>query len=260
MHKSKGFVIFAGLVFAFLFVPLILILVTAFGTRDVIEVPIHGFTLKWFVNVFQSPAFVSSFLFSLKLAVLATVLALLVGIPAAYALSRYRIRGKNLLKSFFLSPMIIPGSVVGYSLYQYLIIRMGMTNFTSLLMGHFLISLPYCVRIVGSSLEQFDFSVEEVAWSLGCDKTRTIFQIVLPNVTSGISSAFLLSFIGSFNNIPISMFLTGPGNQTLPTALMNYIEYYYDPTVSAVSVLLMLMTIILMFIVEKTLGIASLAN
>lgn len=260
MKKSKGLIIIVGFVFAFLFIPLVLISITAFGTRDVIEVPIHGFTLKWFANVFRSPAFVDSFLFSLKLAVSAAVLALAVGIPAAYALSRFSMKGKKLLKSFFLSPAIIPGSVVGYSLYQYLIIKLGMANFGSLLLGHFLISLPYCVRIVGSGLEQFDYSVEEVAWSLGCTRTRTVFWIVLPNVTSGISSAFLLSFIGSFNNVPVSMFLVGPGSQTLPTALMNYIEYYYNPTVSAVSVLLMLMTILLMIIVEKTLGIASLAN
>ena len=126
--------------------------------------------------------------------------------------------------------------------------------------GDFLVVLPYIIRIVGASLEQFDFSIEEVAWSLGCNKIQTFFKIVLPNISSGIISSFLLAFINSFNNIPVSMFLTGPGVTTLPTALMNYIEYYYDPTVSAVSVLLMVATIVIMFIVEKTLGINSLAK
>lgn len=260
MRRNKGLTLIACMVFGFLFIPLVLISITAFGTSDIVELPIHGFTLKWFANVFKSPTFMNAFFFSLKLAVSATVLALLTGIPAAYALARFSIKGKSLMKSFFLSPTIIPGSVVGYSLYQFLIVKMGMANFGSLLLGHYLISIPYCIRIVGSSLEQFDYSVEEVAWSLGCNKVRTVMTIVLPNVTSGISSAFLLSFIGSFNNLPVSMFLTGPGSQTLPTALMNYIEYYYDPTVSAVSVLLMLLTILLMFIVEKTLGIAALQS
>ena len=132
-----------------------------------------------------------------------------------------------------------------------------MPIFESLLLGHFLVVLPYIIRIVGSSLEQFDFSIEEVAWSLGCNKIKTFFKIVLPNITSGISAAFMLAFINSFNNIPVSMFLKGPGISTLPTTLMNYIEYNYDPTVSAVSVLLMLATIVIMFVVEKTLGIAA---
>ena len=86
-----------------------------------------------------------------------------------------------------------------------------MPIFESLLLGHFLVVLPYIIRIVGSSLEQFDFSIEEVAWSLGCNKIKTFFKIVLPNITSGISAAFMLAFINSFNNIPVSMFLKGPG-------------------------------------------------
>ncbi len=175
-------------------------------------------------------------------------------------MSRYSLRGKKLLKSFFLSPTIVPGIVIGYSLFQFLVIKLQLPVFQGLLFGHFLVVLPYIIRIVGASLEQFDFSIEEVAWSLGCNKFTTFFKIVLPNISSGIISSFLLAFINSFNNIPVSMFLTGPGISTLPTALMNYIEYYYDPTVSAVSVLLMVATIVIMFIVEKTLGINSLAK
>ena len=94
----------------------------------------------------------------------------------------------------------------------------------------------------------FDFSIEEAAWSLGCPKGAAFFKVVLPNVTSGISSAFMLAFINSFNNIPVSMFLSGPGVSTFPSTLMNYIEYNYDPTVSAVSVLLMAATVVLSLI------------
>ena len=104
--------------------------------------------------------------------------------------------------------------------------------------------LPYIIRVVGGSLEQFDYSIEEVAWSLGCNKFKAFFKVVLPNISSGI----------------ISMFLSGPGITTLPASLMSYVEYNYDPTVSAVSVLLMLATIFIMFIVEKTLGISALAK
>lgn len=191
------------------------------------------------------------------MALYATLVALLVGIPAAYAISRFSMKGKGLLKSFFLSPTIVPGVVVGYSIFQFAILKLHMPVFQGLLLGHFLVVLPYIIRVVGSSLEQFDFSIEEAAWSLGCNKVQAFFKVVLPNITSGISAAFMLAFINSFNNIPVSMFLKGPGISTLPTTLMNYIEYNYDPTVSAVSVLLMLATIVIMFIVEKTLGIAA---
>ena len=154
----------------------------------------------------------------------------MVGIPAAYALARSGMKGRGLLKSIFLSPTIVPGIVIGFIMYQCLILTLRIPVFTGLLAGHFMVTLPYVIRVVGSSMEQFDFSIEEAAWSLGCPKTAAFFKVVLPNVTSGISSAFMLAFINSFNNIPVSMFLSGPGVSTFPSTLMNYIEYNYDPT------------------------------
>ena len=249
MRKNKLLTAFAVLVFAFLMIPLIIITVTAFGGGSAITFPIDSFSTKWFANVFALKSFRRSFLTSLEVAFLATFIALLVGVPAAYALARSGLKGKQMLKSIFLSPTIVPGIVIGFILYQFLILNLRMPVFVSLLAGHFMVTLPYVIRVVGSSMEQFDFSVEEAAWSLG-----------LPNVTSGISSAFMLAFINSFNNIPVSMFLSGPGVSTFPSTLMNYIEYNYDPTVSAVSVLLMAATVIIMVIVDRTLGIAALAK
>lgn len=260
MRRYKGLTVVAVLVFAFLFIPLLIIAVTAFGTENTIAFPIKGFTLDWFGKAVGSASFKNAFLLSLKVAAIATLLALLVGIPAAYALSRYSIRGRKFIKSFFLSPTIVPGIVVGYALFQFIVIKLRIPVFQGLLLGHFLVVLPYIIRVVGGALEQFDFSIEEVAWSLGCNKVQAFFKIVLPNISSGIISSFLLAFINSFNNIPVSMFLSGPGVTTLPTSLMSYVEMNYDPTVSAVSVMLMLATIGIMFIVEKTLGISALAK
>lgn len=260
MRKNKILTIFTVFVFIFLIAPLIIITVTAFGESSAITFPIKSFSMKWFANVFTIQSFRKSFLTSLEISMLATVIALFVGIPAAYALARSGMRGKQLIKSFFLSPTIVPGIVVGFALYQFIVLTMRIPVFFGLLIGHFLITLPYVIRIVGSSLEQFDFAMEEAAWSLGCGKLDTFFKIVLPNITSGISAAFMLAFINSFNNIPVSMFLSGPGVSAFPSTLMSYIEYNYDPTVSAVSVLLMLSTVIIMVIVDKTLGIAALAK
>lgn len=260
MKKSRWLTIYAVIVFAFLMIPLLIITVTAFGGGSAITFPIDSFSVKWFFNVFTLKSFRASFLTSIEVAFLATIIALLVGVPAAYALARSGMKGREILKSIFLSPTIVPGIVIGFILYQFLILTFRMPVFISLLAGHFMVTLPYVIRVVGSSMEQFDFSIEEAAWSLGCEKRKAFFKVVLPNVTSGISSAFMLAFINSFNNIPVSMFLTGPGVSTFPATLMNYIEYNYDPTVSAVSVLLMAATVIIMVIVDKTLGIASLAN
>ncbi|ALC89218.1 spermidine/putrescine ABC transporter ATP-binding protein [Bacillus sp. FJAT-18017] len=259
MRKKIGLKIFAGLVFAFLFVPLLIIVITSFGTNSTIQFPIQGFTLDWYSKVFSNEAFMDSFLLSLQIAFYGTVLALLVGIPAAYSLARHNVFGRSWIKSFFLSPTIVPGLVVGYSLYQFIVIRFQFPVIQGLLLGHFLICLPYVIRVVGSAIEQLDTSIEEVSWTLGCTKLQTFSKVVLPNITSGIFASFMLAFINSFNNIPVSQFLSGPGVTMLPTSLMNYIEYNYDPSVSALSVILMLGTIVLMYIIEKTLGLASIS-
>jgi len=260
MRKNKALTLYVVLVFSFLLIPLAIITVTAFGGESVIRFPISSFSLKWFVNVFKTHSFRKSFAASIIIAVTATLIAMLLGIPAAYALSKTKSRTSGFIKSLFLSPTIVPGIVIGFVLYQFLVITFKVPVYFGLLTGHFLVTLPYIIRVVGSSLEQFDFSVEEAAWSLGCRKPEAFFKVVLPNISSGISAAFMLSFINSFNNIPVSMFLTGPGVSAFPATLMNYIEYNYDPTVSAVSVLLMLCTMVLMIIVDRTLGIASMAG
>lgn len=259
MRKQKGITVLAILVFLFLFLPLFIIVVTSFGTEAAIKFPITGFTLDWYVKALQSDTFMDSFKLSLVTGILATVLALLIGIPTAYVLSRRSIKGKNLIKSYFLSPTVIPGIVVGYTLFQFVVVKLGLPVLQGLLIGHFLISLPYIIRVVGSSMEQLDFSIEEVAWTLGCTKIRAFVRIVLPNVTSGIFAAFMLAFVNSFNNVPVSMFLSGPGVTMLPTSLLSYLGYNYDPTVSALSVMLMILTVAMMVIIEKTLGLTSIS-
>ncbi|KAF1304272.1 ABC transporter permease [Enterococcus saccharolyticus] len=259
MRKQKGMTMIAILVFAFLFLPLVLIVVTSFGTAAAIQFPIKGFTLDWYLNALRLDTMLESFKLSLVVGLLATVLALLVGVPASYALARYTVKGKSFIKSFFLSPTVIPGIVVGYTLFQFIVVALGLPVFQGLLIGHFLISLPYIIRVVGSSMDQLDYSIEEVAWTLGCTRIRAFMQIVLPNVSSGIFAAFMLAFVNSFNNVPVSMFLSGPGVTMLPTSLLSYMEYNYDPTVSAISVMLMLLTMGLMYLIEKTLGLASIA-
>lgn len=257
--QQKGLLFFVFLVFLFLFLPLLIVVVTSFGENPSIQFPIKGFTFKWYANVFEVAGFLRSFWLSLKISMLATIMALMVGVPAAYALSRHDFFGRKGLKSFFLSPTIIPGVVVGFSLFQFIVIRLQLPVFQGLLLGHFIISLPYIIRVVGGSLEQLDFSIEEAAWTLGSTRIIAFFKVVLPNISSGIFASFMLAFINSFNNIPVSQFLTGPGITTLPTNLMSYIEYNYDPTVSALSVMLMLATIGMMVLIEKTLGLASIS-
>ena len=257
MKKGKLLTIFVVLVYIFLFAPLVVIAMTSIGTENYIAFPPKGFTLKWFTNIFQSESFMSSMATSFIISIVATLVALIIGVPAAYGLSRSKFKGVDALKSFFFSPLIVPGIVIGFALFQFLIAELNLSVYLSLFIGHTLVIIPYIIRVVGSSLEGVEYSIEEAALSLGCTKVQSFFKVVIPNITSGIIAAFMLAFINSFNNVPVSMFLTGPGVSTLPITMMNYIEYNYDPTVSALSVVLMIITIGVMFVAEKTLGLGK---
>src|SRR5690606_29160099 len=132
--------------------------------------------------------------------------------------------------------------------------------FTTLLLGHMIIVLPYSVRVVSASLANFDYSIEEAAVSLGSNRLKTFFTIVLPNIRSGIIAAFILAFITSLNNVPVSLFLTGPGISTLPIQMLTYVENFFDPTVAALSVMLMSFTVVVMVAIERTLGLSYFAR
>ena len=259
LRKNKWLMMLAIVVFLFLFLPLIIIVVTSFGTEAIITFPIKGFTIDWYIMALTSKAFMSSLQLSLIIGVVATLIALIVGIPSAYVLSRDRFKGKKFLNTFFLSPTLIPGIVVGYSIFQMIVVNLKLPIIPGLIIGHFLISVPYVIRVVGSSMEQVDVSIEEAAWTLGCTKKRAFVTVLLPNIVSGIFAAFMLAFVNSFNNVPVSMFLSGPGVTMLPTTLLSYMEFNYDPSVSALSVILMFVTIGVMIVIEKSTGLASIS-
>lgn len=253
-------ILFTILVYIFLMGPLIIVLGASVSDTTYLTFPPQGLTLRWFENIFEISAFRRTIVTSLELAFLATGLALLIGIPAAYALNRYRIKLPSWLSTVFVLPILVPEIVLGFSLLKSVAVSMQAPIFLTLLIGHMLLVLPYCVRVVSASLASFDFSIEEAAVSLGSPPVKTFFTIVLPNVRSGVIAAFILAFITSINDVSTSLFLTGPGISTLPIQILAHVEQFFDPTIASVSVLLMLLTVAVMAIVERTLGLTFLAK
>lgn len=256
--NNKVLVTISSIVLFFLIAPLVMVIVTAFGTDASITFPIHGFTFKWFANAFAQPDFVSGFQMSLFVALGASLLALLVGVLLVYALTRYNVHHQAWFQTLFLSPTFIPEIVIGFALYQGLVITVQLPLLVTLLIGHFLLCLPYVVRLITASMVLMDEHIEEAAWVYGCSRLKAFLVVTVPNIRASLVAAFMLCFINSFNNIPISLFLNGPDLSMLPTAILNYLQNNYDPTVSAVSVLLMLFTATMMLLVEKLLGIKAL--
>lgn len=253
-------VAFAVVTFLFLIGPLVIIVGAALSDTTFLTFPPQGLTLRWFENIFEISAFRRTMLTSFQLAVAGTALSMLIGIPAAYAMARYRIELPRFLGNVFVLPILIPEIVLGFSLMKSVAVGAGFPIMAALLVGHALLVLPYCVRVVGASLNNFDFSIEEAAVSLGCPRWKAFFTVVLPNIRAGIIAGFILAFITSLNDVSISIFLTGPGVSTLPIQLLAHMEQFFDPTIASVSVLLMFVTVAVMAVVERTLGLTFLTK
>ncbi|GGA34221.1 ABC transporter permease [Neptunicoccus cionae] len=253
-------IVLTVLTFLFLLGPLVVIIGSALSDTTYLTFPPQGLTLHWFANIFEISAFTRTMGTSFMLAVGGTTLSMLIGIPAAYALARYRIELPAFLGNVFVLPILIPEIVLGFSLMKSLASGIGLPITLALLVGHALIVLPYTVRVVGASLNSFDFSIEEAAVSLGCPRIKAFFTVVLPNIRAGIIAGFILAFITSLNDVSISIFLTGPGVSTLPIQLLAHMEQFFDPTIASVSVLLMGVTVAVMAVVERTLGLTFLTK
>ena len=248
------------LVYIFLIGPLVIIFGASVSDTTFLAFPPQGLTLHWFENIWEISAFRRTIVTSLQVALVGTFIALLIGIPAAYALNRHRIHLPGWLSTLFVLPILMPEIVIGFSLLRSVNVELGVPVFASLLIGHTLLVLPYVIRVISAALASFDFSIEEAAVSLGSHPVKTFFTIVLPNVRSGVIAAFILAFITSINDVSVSLFLTGPGISTLPIQILAHVEQFFDPTVASVSVLLMMLTIIVMIIVERTLGLTVVAK
>ncbi len=247
-----------ALTLVFMLGPFALIFAASFGSEPTLAFPPRGdLSLVWFERVFQIQMFIDAFQTSLQVALGGSLTALVLGVPVAYALVRYRFRGKDVIEVIFSSPAIVPGLVVGLALLRYFVLLSNMPVTTGLYLGHTAILFPYTVRVVSASLRNLSPAIEEAAVSLGASRLRAFLLIVLPNIRSGVVAAFILSFITSFNNVPISLFLTGPGIATLPIRMMLYMEYNFDPTIAALSTLLILFTVLIVQTMERVLGVSA---
>jgi putative spermidine/putrescine transport system permease protein len=242
-------------IYLLLALPAIIVVASSFSRTTFLTFPPRGFTLGWYQRAFESQAFMTSLGLSTELAVLATALALAIGTPAAYALERARFHGRELFRAFVMAPMIVPLIVLAIGLLQ-LLTWLGLRQpLLRLLVGHVVITLPYVVRTMTASLALFDRSLEEAAMNLRSTPWTAIRRVTLPILLPGVVSAAVFSFVTSFGNITVSVFLARGATVTLPVQIFTYVEYSYDPVLAAVSTLVIAVTLVVIFFVERTVGL-----
>ncbi|SCW72829.1 putative spermidine/putrescine transport system permease protein [Rhizobium mongolense subsp. loessense] len=244
------------LVLAFLIGPFLIIIAASLSAGDTLAFPPQGLSLRWVIKVFSIESFRDSFSMSMLLAVFGTLAALVLGIPAAYALSRYSLPFGETVRTIVSLPIIVPGIIVGLALLRYLVVPFGFNLTLALFFAHTALVLPYAVRVVSASLNNLRSDIEEAAVLLGSSRLGAFFRVVMPNIRGGILAAFILGFVTSFNQVPVSLFLSGPGVRTLPIDMLGYMETTYDPSIAALSSLLAFLSIGIVFLAERFLGLS----
>lgn len=247
----------AALALAYILTPLFFVTWLAFFAQEIPSFPPEGYSLRWFAAIPANDRFLSGFILSLQVAVTATMIGLVVAVPAALCLVRFRFRGREALNSLLLLPLVVPGIVLGMALYVFHVeteINTGLPILGSLgglIAGHVLVVIPWTVRLVTASLQGLDRSIEEAAQSLGANRWTTFRRVTMPSILPGIVAAALFGFVSSFGNLEMSLFLVGPGRTTLPIAILQYLEWKIDPTIAAVSVLQILVIATAMLVTDR---------
>jgi putative spermidine/putrescine transport system permease protein len=228
-------------IFAFVVLPLVIIIWAAFFSDKILTFPPSGYTLGWFTRAWALSDFSSGFLMSLQLGLVATLCSLLLGVPASLAIERSSFPGRETVRQLLLSPMYVPAIVAGAAVYIYFVkveilteVQIAAT-FPGLVIAHTLVALPWTMRLVCASLATANASSEEAARSLGANPVQTFFLVTLPIIRPGIIAAAMFSFVASFSDLEKSLFLVGPGKTTLPIAIVNYLEWNLDSTIAAVA-------------------------
>ncbi|NJP67270.1 ABC transporter permease subunit [Streptomyces spiramenti] len=241
--------------YLFLLAPIIVVFVVSFDDATFLRFPPEGFTLDAYRQVFANDDFRSAIQVSAVTASITALLAVVTGVPAALALSRVPFRGREAMESAFLSPLLVPNIVLGLALLV-LFAPIPLTDtYTGLVLAHLGITIPYVVRTVCASLAGADPRAEEAARTLGADTFTVARRIILPTIMPGVVAGGVIAFLLSFDETVISLFVSGQNVTPLPVAVLQYVEYRSDPAVAALSVCLVVLSVVAVVFVERSLGL-----
>jgi putative spermidine/putrescine transport system permease protein len=244
-----------ALVAAFILAPIVVVVAVSLTDSPIPEFPPRGLTLRWYAHALSEDVFTTSALNSLWLATIATALATPLALAAAYGLVRGRFRGRDAIQTLLLAPLVVPSLVIGLAILL-AFSGMGVRDVGARLVGaHVLITFPYMVRTILASLARLDPAVEEAARTLGASALRCFVLVTLPLVRPGVVAGMLFAFIVSFDNVSLSLFLTNARTNTLPIAILNYVEYNFDPSVAAISTMLVAFSLGAALLVERLVGL-----
>lgn len=242
----------AYLALIFTLLPVLMIIIGAFNPAPVFRFPPEGFSLKWFEVFLNSKEYQSSITVSAVVAFIATIIGVLIGVPAAFAIDRYSFGARDFVRSVFLSSKLLPRVIWAIGLLQFYASLKILGSMSGLILAHSIIVLPFVFLIVLSSLSFIDRNLEIAAESLGASPRRSFFEITIPLVMPGIIISAILGFISSFTDVVVAAFISGTRNITFPVRI--YVQHRgqgLDPVAVAGSAVVIVVILLLELVGEK---------
>lgn len=247
--RAKGpgmtLTLLAWLTMLFLVAPLIVVVPISFSGGAYLQFPPESYSLQWYRGYFQDPTWIAATFLSLRIALVATVLALVLGFPFALAITRGLKRWGQGLERLSMAPMIVPTIVYSVSVYSLFSDLSLVGNWIGIALAHTVYCFPFAVVVLVAGLRKFDLTQEDAARGLGASRLTAVRRVTIPQIRSSFLSAGFLCFIMSFDELVISMFLSGVFG-TLPKKMFDNIRLSIDPTIAAVSVLEITVVIVVM--------------
>ena len=249
--------IFSFITLFLLIVPSLVVIPMSFSASQYLEFPPQEWSLRWYENYFFSWKVENGFndwmaatWTSIKVAVLTIFVAVPIGTMAAYGLVNSSSRTSRILFPIFISPMMVPIILVAIGLFYFFVQFKLVGSVLGLVIGHSLVALPLVLIIVFSALKNYDMNQEKVARSLGAGRFRAFREITLPQIKFSIISASLIAFLTSFDEIIISLFVAGGDNSTITRSMFLALRDQIDPTIAAISTILIIISSGLLIIVQ----------
>ena len=241
--------VISSIILFLLIVPSLIVIPMSFSDSQYLEFPPKNLSLRWYENYFFSWKVENGFndwmaatRTSLLVAVLTIFVATPIGTLAAYGLTNSSARIRSILFPIMISPMMVPIILVAIGLF-YFYVQFNMVNsIPGLVLGHSLVAMPLVLIIVLAALKNYDMNQEKVARSLGASRTRAFVEITLPQIKFSLVSAGLISFLTSFDEIIISLFVAGGDNSTITRSMFLALRDQIDPTIAAISTILIIIS------------------
>lgn len=244
-----------ALIYLFLLAPIIVVFIVSFDTRQYLVFPPASYSLGSYIKVLHNSAFVDAFWHSAVVGAIVGAAAVALGALLSIALVRRRFPGQGVVAFFALAPLLVPHIVLAVGLLLVLSPLGLLDSYPGLILAHIGITLPYTVRTVSMSLASVDRRVEEAALVHGAPPATVFFRITVPLIRPGLIAGGVIAFLISFDEATISLFLVQTKVSVLPTQIYHYLEYATDPQIAALSVLLIVISVLMVVVVERSVGL-----